>query len=206
LNVSNERELSTYLGFREENEDRFCSLNQSNIEFVPTRHDQEAAFIADVWGRSTGEAGVCLGTLGPGATNLLTGVADANLDRSPVVAITGQGDLERLHQESHQNLDIINMFEPVTKWNNAISHPDITAEFIWKAFKKAEVEKPGAAHVEPSEDVAKKETHVTPLESKPVRRANPDQECLREAIDLLQQAEKLLIIAGNGVIRSRCAR
>ena len=101
----------------EENEDLLFSLEGSSIQFVPTRHEQGAAFIANVFGRLTGKAGVCLATLGPGATNLLTGVADANLDKAPLVAITGQGDLTRLHHESHQYLDIVSMFKPVTKWN-----------------------------------------------------------------------------------------
>ncbi len=98
----------------EENEDLLFSLEQSSIQFVPTRHEQGAAFIANVWGRLTGEAGVCLSTLGPGATNLITGVADANLDKAPVVAITAQGGLARTHHESHQVLNVVNMFRPIT--------------------------------------------------------------------------------------------
>src|SRR3990167_4105169 len=90
----------------EETEDLLFSLEKSSIRFVPTRHEQGAAFMADVWGRLTGEAGVCLSTLGPGATNLVTGVADANLDKSPVVAITGQAALSQSHKESHQVLDV----------------------------------------------------------------------------------------------------
>jgi thiamine pyrophosphate-dependent acetolactate synthase large subunit-like protein len=86
----------------EEIEDLLFALADSSIAFVPCRHEQGAAFIADVWGRLTGKAGVCLATLGPGATNLLTGVADANFDKAPLVAITGQGGLDRLHHESHQ--------------------------------------------------------------------------------------------------------
>src|SRR3989344_7879045 len=102
----------------EENEDLLFSLQKSkSIKFIPTRHEQGAAFIANVYGRLTGQAGVCLATLGPGATNLITGVADAHLDKSPIVAITGQGDLARLHKESHQLLDIVSMFKPIVKWN-----------------------------------------------------------------------------------------
>jgi acetolactate synthase I/II/III large subunit len=105
----------------EEIEDLLFALADSSIAFVPCRHEQGAAFIADVWGRLTGKAGVCLATLGPGATNLVTGVADANFDKAPLVAITGQGGLDRLHHESHQRIDVVRMFESVTKWNSATS-------------------------------------------------------------------------------------
>lgn len=190
----------------EENEDLLFSLDDSEVEFVPTRHEGGAAFIADVWGRVTGEAGVCLATLGPGATNLMTGVADANLDKAPLVAITGQGDLERLHQESHQMIDVVDMFESITKWNSAISDPSITSEVVRKAFKLAEAEKPGATHIELSEDVAKKDSDVESITPREVRRPSADEQALDEAMELLAEAEKPLIIAGNGAIRSRCAR
>ncbi len=102
----------------EEIEDLLFALAASSIAFVPSRHEQGAAFIADVWGRLTGKAGVCLATLGPRATNLLTGVADANFDKAPLVAITAQGGLDRLHHESHQRIDVVRMFASVTKWNS----------------------------------------------------------------------------------------
>src|SRR3989338_1148530 len=114
----------------EETEDLLFSLEKSSVKFIPTRHEQGAAFMADVWGRLTGRAGVCLGTLGPGATNLVTGVADAFLDKSPLVAITGQVGSGRVQRESHQYLDVIGMFRPITKWNGAIAHPDVAAECV----------------------------------------------------------------------------
>ncbi len=190
----------------EENEDLLFSLDESPIEFVPTRHELGAAFMADLWGRVTGDAGVCLSTLGPGATNLMTGVADANLDKAPLVAITGQGSLERLHQESHQKLDVVDMFQSITKWNSAISDPSVTSEVVRKAFKLAEAEKPGATHIELSEDVAKQESTIGPIPPRTVRRPSADERALDEAMDLLVKAERPLIIAGNGAIRSRCAR
>src|SRR5438309_8003690 len=95
------------------------------IEFVPVRHEQGGAFMADAYGRLTGRAGVCLGTLGPGATNLVTGMADAFLDRAPLVALTGQSDLERMHKESHQYLDLIGILRPVVKWNARVSSAEI---------------------------------------------------------------------------------
>ncbi len=93
------------------------------ISFIPVRHEQGAAFMADAYGRLTGHAGVCLGTLGPGATNLVTGMADAFLDRAPVVALTGQTDLSEMHKESHQYIDVVRMMKPVTKWNARVHDP-----------------------------------------------------------------------------------
>ena len=104
-----------------------------------------AGFMAATYGRLTGKAGVCLSTLGPGATNLMTGVADANLDRAPLVAITGQVGTDRMHIESHQYLDLVAMFDPVTRWNKQIVRPDATPEIIRKAFKVAQSEPPGAS-------------------------------------------------------------
>ncbi|MEW5925052.1 MAG: thiamine pyrophosphate-binding protein, partial [Candidatus Zixiibacteriota bacterium] len=147
----------------EETEDLLFSLENSSIKFIPTRHESGAAFMADVYGRLTGKAGVCLSTLGPGATNLITGVADAHLDKSPVVAITGQGSSDRTHKESHQNIDIVNMFRPITKWNTSIQNPKITSEVIRKAFKLAEMEKPGATHFELPEDIAKMKCELEPI-------------------------------------------
>ncbi len=187
----------------EETEDLLFSLRDSEITFVPVRHEQGAAFMANVHGRLTGEAGVCLGTLGPGATNLLTGVADANLDKAPLVAITGQGGLERLHKESHQALDIVGMFGPITKWNTQLNDPDIIAESIRKAFKVAEYEKPGATHLEFPEDVAGSETDTTPMDLRErVRLASPDSELLQRVQAFLEEADRPLVIAGNGAVRT----
>lgn len=147
----------------EENLDLMDALLDSNIKFILTRHEQAAAFMADVHGRLTQKAGVCLATLGPGATNLLTGVADAYLDRAPLVAITGQASLNRMHKESHQYIDIERMFQSVTKWNTQIKSRDIVAEAVRKAFKVAQTEKPGATHIEVPEDLAGAEVDAEPL-------------------------------------------
>ncbi|MFB6113961.1 MAG: acetolactate synthase large subunit [Halodesulfurarchaeum sp.] len=190
----------------EELEDLLFSLRDSEITFVPVRHEQGAAFMADVWGRLTGDAGVCLSTLGPGATNLVTGIADANLDKAPLVAITGQGGLERLHKESHQAIDVVDMLSPITDWNTQISDPDIVHESVRKAFKLAEYEKPGATHLEFPEDVAAEETGKTPLpEREPVRRPDPDVPSIERLEDLLESAERPLIITGNGAVRTDAA-
>jgi acetolactate synthase-1/2/3 large subunit len=119
----------------EENADMMMSLLKSKIQFITTRHEQSAAFMADVYGRLTKKVGVCLATLGPGATNLTTGIANANMDRSKVLAITGQTNVDSLHKESHQNMDVITMFKPITKWNWSIRSADTIPEVIRHSFK-----------------------------------------------------------------------
>ena len=186
----------------EETEDILFSLEKSSIKFIPTRHEQGAAFMADMWGRLSGRAGVCLSTLGPGATNLVTGVADANLDKSPVVAISAQAGLRRIHKESHQYLNLLELFRPITKWNSTISSPEVIPEVVRNAFKIAESEKPGATHIEFSEDVAGMEINgYKPISARRVRRPDPDDQALEEAIELLKKAKYPLIIAGNGAVR-----
>ncbi|MBI3457248.1 MAG: acetolactate synthase large subunit [Candidatus Rokubacteria bacterium] len=185
----------------EEIEDLLFALERSSIRFIPTRHEQGAAFMADIWGRLTGKAGVCLATLGPGATNLMTGVADAFLDKSPVVAITGQAGRGRVHKESHQYLDIVNMFRPITKWNASVASPDAVPEIVRKAFKHAETEKPGATHIELSEDVAQLSSNRQPIPAIRVRRPDPDAQAIAKTVELLRRAKRPLVIAGNGAIR-----
>src|SRR5467141_5126241 len=148
----------------EENIHIMDALSQSRIRFVTTRHEQGAAFMADVYGRLTGRAGVCLATLGPGATNLITGVADANMDRAPIVAIAGQGATTRLHKESHQILQLVNLFRPITKYAAQILEPEIVPEIVRKAFKVAQTEKPGGAFIDFPENVAD-----MPVEKLPIR-------------------------------------
>ena len=131
----------------EETNDLMISIaNSSKIKFVLTRHEQGAAFMADVYGRLTQKVGLCLSTLGPGATNLTTGVANANMDRSPMLAITGQTNTDQLHKESHQNMDRITMFKPITKWRWSMRNADSIPEIIRRAFKIALEEKAGAVH------------------------------------------------------------
>ena len=181
------------------------SLVDSRIQFVPTRHEQGAAFMADAWGRLTGRAGVCLATLGPGATNLATGIADANLDRAPLVAITGQGGRDRIHKESHQYVDIVESMRPLTKWNARLEVAAIIPEVIRKAFKLAESEKPGACHIEVPEDVAEETADGAPLSPERTRRPSPDRAALQAAARLIEAASFPLIFAGNGVIRGGAA-
>src|ERR1700716_357624 len=146
------------------------SLADSSVTFVPVRHEQGGAYMADMYGRLTGRAGVCLGTLGPGAMNLVTAVGAAYLDRAPLVALTGQADLERMHKESHQFIDLVELFRPITKWNARVASPEIIPEVVRKAFKVAESEKPGATHLELPEDVMAEQ-----LDAKPLPRRAPVQ-------------------------------
>lgn len=191
----------------EETEDLLFALEDSPVCFVPTRHEQGAAFIANVHGRLTGRAGVCLSTLGPGATNLVTGLADAHLDKAPVVAITAQGSMDRMHHESHQAIDVLEMMQPVTLYRARVSSPRVVTEVVRKAFKLAEQEKPGVAHIELPEDMARREVEDSaPLARRMVRRPAPDAEAARRAAELIADAERPLIVAGNGAIRNRASR
>ncbi|MFC1941935.1 acetolactate synthase large subunit [Chloroflexota bacterium] len=188
----------------EETLDLMNSLSRTNINFILTRHEQAAAFMADAYGRLSGKAGVCLATLGPGATNLLTGIADAFLDRAPLVAITGQADLGRIHKESHQYIDIVENFRTVTKWNTRIELPDVVPEVVRKAFKVAETEKPGAVHLELPDNIATRETseaHERPITPIRARRSSPDRQSLRRAAELIETSRSPVILAGNGVVR-----
>ena len=181
------------------------ALADSSIEFVPVRHEQGGAYMADVYGRLTGRAGVCLGTLGPGAMNLVTAVADAYLDRAPLVALTGQGGLERMHKESHQYIDVVRLMQPITKWNARLSQPMIIPEVVRKAFKVAETEKPGATHIELPEDVMAAEFDAKPLLRHNPVRPEPSARDLLRAVDLIRQAQTPIVLAGNGVVRGGAA-
>jgi acetolactate synthase-1/2/3 large subunit len=181
------------------------SLSRSSIQFVPVRHEQGGAYMADVWGRLTGRAGVCLGTLGPGALNLVTAVADAYLDRAPLVALTGQGDLERMHKESHQYIDLPRVMRPITKWNARVADPAIIPEVVRKAFKVAETEKPGATHIELPEDVMASEVDAEPLPRRRSVQPEPAARELLRAAEVVRGAVRPVALGGNGVIRAKAA-
>ncbi len=191
----------------EENADFVISLEQSTqIKFVLTRHEQGAAFMAEIYGRLTGNPAGCLGTLGPGATNLITGVADSNMDRAPMLVLTGQGATDRLHKESHQIMDVVSMFKPVTKWATTILNADTIPEIVRKAVRLARTEKPGAVHIELPEDVASEESDSVPLEPRRFRRSVPDEKIINQAFAMLEDAKRPVIIAGNGCIRRRASK
>jgi acetolactate synthase-1/2/3 large subunit len=186
----------------EENLDVLDALLDSSIRFVTTRHEQGAAFMADVYGRLTGRAGVCLSTLGPGATNLMTGVADANLDHAPLVAIAGQAGTTRLHKESHQVLDLEKLFHSITKYSASLLEPEIIPEVVRKAFKLAQSEKTGATFIEFPENIAEMDVEQDML---PVIRPldpEPPAENVEQAARLISEARNPIILAGNGVVRA----
>ena len=190
----------------EENADFMMSLEKSDkIRFILTRHEQGAAFMAEIYGRLTGNPAGCLGTLGPGATNLITGVADANMDRAPMLVLTGQGASTRLHKESHQIMDVVAMFEPVTKWAMGVVHEDTIPEIVRKAVRIARTEKPGACLIELPEDIAKHDSAAMPLSPRLFRRPVADNFILDQAFEKLRKAKRPIIIAGNGCIRRRAS-
>src|SRR6266705_1157733 len=174
------------------------ALSSSEIAFITTRHEQGAALMADVYGRLSGRAGVCLATLGPGATNLVTGVADAFLDRAPLVAITAQANLSKIHRESHQYVDILQLFSRITKWNARVESPDVVPEIRRKAFKLSEAEKPGATHVELPENVAEDEAGANqkPLPREPVSAPTPARAGVEQAARLIEEAVRPIICVG----------
>jgi acetolactate synthase I/II/III large subunit len=190
----------------EETLDLSESLADSSIQFVPVRHEQGGAYMADAIGRLTGRAGVCLGTLGPGATNLVTAVADSFLDRAPLLALTGQSDLERMHKESHQYIDLIGILRPVVKWNARVSSPEIVPEVVRKAFKVAESEKPGATHLELPEDVMARPLDAAPLPRRDPVQPEPGMRELQRAAEIIASAENPIALVGNGAIRAHAGR
>lgn len=191
----------------EENLDVMDSLLDSSIEFVTCRQEQGAAFMADVHGRLTGQAGVCLATLGPGATNLITGVADAHLDSAPVVALAGQAGTNRLHKESHQVLNLVEMFRPISKYSTAVLEPENIPEILRKAFKVAQTERPGVSFVELPENIAELDIKgKEPLKVQAPFVPDPPEHKLKQAAALINEARYPIILAGNGVIRGRASQ
>lgn len=190
----------------EENADFMMSLERSGtVRFVLVRHEQGAAFMAEVYGRLTGQAAGCLGTLGPGATNLFTGVADSNMDRAPMLVLTGQGSTERLHKESHQIMDVVEMFRPVTKWATTVYNARTIPEIVRKSVRIARGEKPGAVLIELPEDVAKQDVDAEPMSARRYRRPVADDKIVDQAFERIAAARRPVIIAGNGTIRRRAS-
>ncbi len=187
----------------EENLDLMDTLLDSSIKFITVRHEQGAAFMADVYGRLTGRTGVCLSTLGPGATNLITGVADANMDYAPLVAIAGQAGTNRLHKESHQVLDLEAVFKPLTKYSVRMLTPNVITEVIRKAFKVSQTEKPGACFIEFPENLAPMPIEDKPLTVQQPHSPEPPSERIEAAAKTISEAKHPIILAGNGVIRER---
>jgi acetolactate synthase I/II/III large subunit len=187
----------------EENLQVIDAIASSSIRFITTRDERGAAFMADTYGALTGKAGVCLATLGPGAINLLLGVANAQLDSHPLVALTAQAGLDRLYKESHQVVDLVSLFRPVTKWGDQVTLPGSAPELIRKAFKQAQTERPGATFVILPEDVAEQPAEGDPLPVNVPHDPSPSVDQVHRAAHVLAQATHLVVLAGAGVARDQ---
>ena len=187
----------------EENLQVIDAITSSSIRFITTRDERGAAFMADTYGALTGKAGVCLSTLGPGAINLLLGVANAQLDSHPLVALTAQAGLDRLYKESHQVVDLVSLFRPVTKWGDLVTLPGSAPELIRKAFKQAQTERPGATFVILPEDVAERPAEGEPLPVNVPRDPSPSVDQVHRAANVLAHAKDPVVLAGAGVARDQ---
>lgn len=185
----------------EENLDLLDSLSRSSIELVLTRHEQAAGFMAATYGRLTGKAGVCLSTLGPGATNFVTAAAYAQLGAMPMLMITGQKPIKSSKQGHFQIVDIVDMMRPLTKYTRQIVSADNIPSRVREAFRLAEEERPGAVHLELPEDIAKESTESPVMPASKVRRPSADEKSIRQAIGLTEEAKRPLLLIGAGANR-----
>jgi len=188
----------------EENIHFIDALDRSSIRFILARHEQGAAFMAEMYGRLTGRPGVCVATLGPGAINLLLGVADAQSDSVPLVAISAQVGLSRIYKESHQGVDLVAMFKPVTKWADMVLRPEAIPEMVRKAFKVAQTERPGAVYLAVPEDVepAASPRDAAPLKINIVRDVAPSPSQIARAAKVIRPAKFPIVLAGHGAARN----
>jgi acetolactate synthase I/II/III large subunit len=191
----------------EENLDFLDSLSRSTkIKLILTRHEQGAGFMASTYGRHTGKAGVCLATLGPGATNFVTAAAYAQLGGMPMVMITGQKPIKKSKQGRFQILDVVDMMRPITKYTHQIASGENIPSRVREAFRLAEEEKPGATHLELPEDIAAEEVSAQPLKRSVVRRPVPEEKAIRAAVTRLEQARAPLLVIGAGANRTMTRR
>ena len=191
----------------EENIGFVDALARSSIRYVLVRHEQAASFMAEIYGRLTGRAGVCSATLGPGAINLLLGTADATTNSSPVVALSAQVGLNRIYKESHQSVDLVSMFSPVTKWADVVLTPGAVPEMVRKAFKVAQTERPGAVYLAVPEDVEAMGVPegLAPLNLNIPRPDEPSAAQIERAAAVLGGARQPVVLAGHGAARAGAA-
>lgn len=185
----------------EENLDLLNSLKDSSIQLIVTRHEQGAGFMAATYGRLTGKPGVCLATLGPGATNLMTPGAYAQLGAMPMVMITGQKPIKTSKQARFQILDVVDMLQPITKFTKQIVNGNTLPSLVRESFRLATEERPGAVHLELPEDIAREETNSHLFEVVGHRRPDADDEAIRMAVEMIENAEKPLLMIGAGANR-----
>jgi acetolactate synthase-1/2/3 large subunit len=191
----------------EENIHLTDAITDSSIRYILTRHEQAASFMAEIYGRLTGKAGVCSATLGPGAINLLLGVADANTNSTPIVALSAQVGLNRIYKESHQSVDLVSMFDPVTKWADLVMSAGAVPEMFRKAFKVAQTERPGAVYLAIPEDIEQDEApfDLAPLAVNIPRSNDPSPEQIERAADVIRWARRPIILAGHGATRDKAS-
>ena len=191
----------------EENLDFLDSLSRSKkIKLILTRHEQGAGFMASTYGRHTGKTGVCVATLGPGATNFVTAAAYAQLGGMPMLMITGQKPIKSSKQGRFQILDVVDMMQPITKYAHQLASADNIPSRIREAFRIAEEEKPGAVHLELPEDIADEHTALTPLKPSMVRRPTAESKSIRAAVKALEAAKSPLLVIGAGANRTMTGR
>jgi acetolactate synthase-1/2/3 large subunit len=183
------------------------ALSRSSIRYVLVRHEQAASFMAEMFGRITGQAGVCSSTLGPGAINLLLGVADASTNSTPLVALSAQVGVNRIYKESHQSIDLVSMFSPVTKWADLILTPNAAPEMVRKAFKLAQTERPGAVYLGVPEDIedAFIPSELVPLRVNTPRPDEPSPSQIQRAAAVLNSSARPIVLAGHGAARSQAS-
>ena len=191
----------------EENLDMLDSLSRSKqIRLILTRHEQGAGFMAATYGRHTGRTGVCMATLGPGATTLVTAAAYAQLGGMPMLMVTGQKPIKKSKQGRFQILDVVGMMKPITKFTHQLASADNIPSRVREAFRLAEEEKPGAAHIEFPEDIAEEDTASVPLKRSHVRRPIADVKSVREAVKALEAARAPVLVIGAGANRTMTGR
>lgn len=196
--------VSVVFGLPGEENIRFIqALAASEIRYVLTRHEQGAAFMAEMYGRVTGRAAVVSATLGPGAINMQLGVADATTNSTPLVAISAQVGQDREYKESHQYVDLVSMFAPITRWSDGVPTSRAIPEMIRKAFKVAETERPAAVYLAVPEHIDADETDydLTPLPRNVVRAEAPSPGQVQRAVEVLRNAKRPVVLAGHGAAR-----
>ncbi|MGF7147658.1 acetolactate synthase-1/2/3 large subunit [Sphingomonas zeicaulis] len=191
----------------EENLDLLDSLSRStSIKLILTRHEQGAGFMAATYGRHTGKTGVCLATLGPGATNFVTAAAYAQLGGMPILMVTGQKPIKKSKQGRFQILDVVDMMRPITKYTHQLASADNIPSRIREAFRLAEEEKPGATHLEFPEDVADEQTESLPIKPSLARRPSAEPKAVRAAVEMLEKSKSPLLVIGAGANRKMTGR
>jgi len=191
----------------EENIRLIQALASSDIRYVLTRHEQAASFMAEMYGRVTGKAGVVSATLGPGAINLQLGVADATTNSTPVVALSAQVGQDRNYKESHQFIDLVNLFAPITQWSASVPSAAAIPEMVRKAFKIAETERPGAVYLAVPEDIdaGDADPQLAPLPRNVPRPEAPAPGQIERAAKLLHEARHPIVLAGHGAARNHAS-